>query len=108
METGNREQQAGLQHSQGLTRTSQSRAAVIEDKDGKPLTYSEEVLERWIDYCNRLYNYELCPDTSILQETQSSREGEDSLPMLKKEVEASVKSLKIGKSPEWTTFPQRC
>ena len=49
-----------------LTRTSQSRAAVIKDKDGKLLTDSEKVQKRWTDYCNSLYNYKLCTDTSIL------------------------------------------
>ena len=76
METGNSKQTYNTLKTR--TRTSQSRAAVIEDKDGKLLTNSEEVLKRWTDYSNGLYNYELCPDNSILQDTQSPREGEDS------------------------------
>ena len=85
--------------------TGQSRAAVIKDKDSKLLTDSEKVLKRWTYYCNSLYNYELCTDTSILQKTQSSREGKNSPPVLKKEVEAGVKSLKAGKSPGVGNIP---
>ena len=70
-ETGNSKQ--AYNTLKALTRTSQSGAAVVEDKDGKLLTGSEpEVLKRWTDYRCGLYNYELCPNTSVLQETQSS------------------------------------
>ena len=65
METGNSKQ--AYTTLKALTRTCQSRAAVVEDKDGKLLTDSEEDLKRWRDYSNGLYNYEFCPDTSILQ-----------------------------------------
>ncbi|XP_076443965.1 uncharacterized protein LOC143282251 [Babylonia areolata] len=55
-----------------LTKTSQPRSAVIEDKDGKLLTDSEEVLKRWTEYCDGLYNYQLNPDSSILQDNPRS------------------------------------
>ena len=44
METGNSKQ--AYNTLKALTRTCQSRAAVVEDKDGKLLTDSEEVLKR--------------------------------------------------------------
>ncbi|XP_076438257.1 uncharacterized protein LOC143277357 [Babylonia areolata] len=55
-----------------LTKTSQPRSAVIEDKDGKLLTDSEEVLNRWTEYCDGLCNYQLNPDSSILQDNPRS------------------------------------
>ncbi|XP_076454867.1 uncharacterized protein LOC143289703 [Babylonia areolata] len=55
-----------------LTKTSQPRSAVIEDKDGMLLTDSEEVLKRWTEYCDGLYNYQLNPDSSILQDNPRS------------------------------------
>ena len=65
METGNSKQ--AYNTPKALTRTCRSRAAAVEDKYGKLPTDSEEVLKRWTDYRNGLCNYELCPDTSILQ-----------------------------------------
>ena len=34
---------------------------------------SEGVLKRWTDFCKGLFNYEFRPDTSTLQESQSSQ-----------------------------------
>ena len=52
-----------------------------------------------------MYNYNLQPDTSILQEDQTStREAED-LPVLQEDVEAAVRSLKTGKSPSADNVP---
>ena len=55
-----------------LTKSSQLRAAVIEDKECKLLTDGEEVLKRWTEYCDGLYNYKLHPDISILQTTATT------------------------------------
>ena len=88
-----------------LTKTSQLRTAVINDQDGKLITDSKKVLKRWIEYCKGLYNYEIHPDTSLLQTDLPSTDGEDSLPILKEEVEAAVQSLKLGKSPGVDNIP---
>ena len=82
-----------------LTKTSQPRTAVINDQDGKLITDREKVLKRWTEYCKGLYNYEIHPDTSLLQTDLPSTDGKDSLPILKEKVEAAVQSLKLGKSP---------
>ena len=71
---------------------------MIEDKDGKLLTDSEDVLRRWTEYCSGLYNYELHPDPSLLHANQPPAESEESPPVLKEEVEAAVRSLPAGKS----------
>ena len=87
-----------------LTKTSQPRTAVIDNKDGKLLTDKDQVLERWTEYCNGLYNYELKPDRSILQD-QYPQDEEESPPILKEEVEAALRSLKPGKSPGVDNVP---
>ena len=88
-----------------LTKTSQLRTAVINDQDGKLITDSKKVLKRWSEYCKGLYNYEIHPDTSLLQTNLPSVDGKDSLPILKEEVEAAVQSLKLGKSPGVDNIP---
>jgi len=82
-----------------LTKTTQAKASVIEDKDGKLLTDGDEVLRRWSEYCSDLYNHETHPDNSILQDNIQTTVSEDSPPILKGEVEAAIRSLKEGKSP---------
>ena len=60
-----------------LTKTQQHKSVVIEDSSGNILTESTAVLNRWTEHCNGLYNYELHPDTSLLQNNQTyTREAE--------------------------------
>ena len=47
------------------------KSAVVEDSSANILTESTAVLSRWTDYCSGLYNYELHPDTSLLQSNQT-------------------------------------
>ena len=54
-----------------LTKTQQHKSAVIEDSRGNILTESIAVLNWWTEYCSGLYNYELHPDTSLLQSNQT-------------------------------------
>ena len=54
-----------------LTTTKKHKSAVIEDSSGNILTESTTVLNRWTEYCSGLYNYELHPDTSLLQSNQT-------------------------------------
>ncbi|GFR93167.1 endonuclease-reverse transcriptase [Elysia marginata] len=82
-----------------LTKTFQPKVNLIEDKDGRLLTDDEDIMQRWSEYCNDLYNYELQPDLSILSATREPPETDDSPPIQKSEVEAAVKSLKLGKAP---------
>ena len=88
METGNSKNAYSTLKS--LTKTSQLRTAVINDQDGKLITDSEKVLKRWTKYCKGLYNYKIHPDTSLLQTDLLTMDGEDSLPILKEEVEAAA------------------
>ena len=88
-----------------LTKTNQLRTDVINDQEGKLITDSKKVLKRWTEYCKGLYNYKIHPDTSLLQTDLPSTDGEDSLPIMKEEVEAAVWSLKCGKSPGVDNIP---
>ena len=51
---------------------------------------------RWTEYCTELYNYKANGDPSVLDCPQT--DTEDDHPILHKEVEAAVQSLKKGKS----------
>lgn len=88
-----------------LTKTQQPKASVIEDSNGNLLTESPAVLARWTEYCNGLYNHNLQPDTSILQQDQNNTREIHDLPVLQEEVEAAVHSLKTGKSPGVDNIP---
>ena len=83
-----------------LTKTQQLKSALIEDSSGNILTESTAVLNRWTEYCGGLYNYELHPDRSLLQNNQTPTQEVESLPVLRKEIEEAVCCLKAGKSPE--------
>ena len=103
METGNSKNAYSTLKS--LTKTNQLRTAGINDQDGKLITDSKKVLKRWTEYCKGLYNYEIHPDTSLLQTDLPSTDGKDSLPTLKEELEAAACSLKLGKSPGVDNIP---
>lgn len=98
MKTGNSNHAYNIKL-KALTKPTQPRAAIIEDRDSNLLTDNNDVLKRWTEYCKDLYNYELNTDIAILQNHQqpprtegqgqtgtdgnSSAGGEDSLTVLK-------------------------
>ena len=55
--------------------------------------------------CSGLYNYELYPDTSLLQSSQIPTQEAESLSVLREEVEEAVRSVKAGKSPGVDNIP---
>ena len=80
-----------------LTTVKQGKATTVEDRSGKCLTEERQILKRWTEYCSELYNHKANGDPSVLNCTQT--DTEDYHPILHKEVEAAVQSLKKGKSP---------
>ena len=82
-----------------LTKTQQHNSAVIKDSSGNILMESTAILNQWTEYCSGLYNYELQPDTSLLQSNQTPTQEAESLHVLREEVEKAVRSLKAGKTP---------
>ena len=53
-------------------------------------------------------NYELHPDTSLLQSNQTLTQEAESLPVLREEAEEVVHSLNAGKSPGVDNIPLSC
>ena len=69
----------------------------MQDKSGKCLAKEPEILNKCTEYCYfDLYNYETVWDSKVLDYPQI--QDEDSLRIILAEVEAAVKTLKIGKS----------
>ena len=79
-----------------LTTVKQGKATTVQDCSGKCLTEERKILNRWTKYCSELYNYRANRDPSLLNCPQTNTE--DDHPILRREVEAAVQSLKKGKS----------
>ena len=88
-----------------LTKSQQQKSAVIEDSSGNISTESTAILNQWTQYCIDLYNYELHPDTSLLESNQSTTQEAESLPVLREEVEKAVRNSRAGKSPGVDNIP---
>ena len=69
----------------------------------KCLTEENEIPNRWTEYCSDLYNYEADRDQIVLDCPQIP--DEEHRPILREEVEAAVKALKIGKSAGVDNIP---
>ena len=79
-----------------LTTVKQGKATIFQDLPGNCLTEERRILSRWTEYCSELYNYKANGDPSVLICPQT--DTEDDHPILHREVEAAVQSLKKGKS----------
>ena len=86
-----------------LTTEKQGKVTTIQDKSGKCLTEENEILNRWTEYCSNLYNYETDGDPIVLDCPQIP--DEEHHPILREEVEAAVKALKMGKSAGVDNIP---
>ena len=69
------------------------------------MTKRTAVPNPWTEYCSGLYNYELIPDTSLLQSKQNPTQEAESLSLLREELEEALDSLKAGKSQGVGNFP---
>ena len=83
----------------------QGKPTIIQDKSGKCLTEENEILNRWTEYCSDLYNYETDGDPIVLDCPQIL--DEEHHPILREEVEAAVKALKMGKSAGVDNIPAK-
>ena len=79
-----------------VTAVKQGKATTVKDHSRKCLTEERQILNRWTEYCSELYNHTASGDLSLLNCTQT--DTEDDHPILRREVEAAVQSLKKGKS----------
>ena len=64
-----------------------------------------EILNRWTAYCTELYNHKASRDPSALDCFQT--DTEDDHPILRKEGEAAVRSLKKGESAGVDNIPAK-
>lgn len=75
---------------------------MVEDKNGNILMERRSISSRWKEYCEKLYNYQLTADQSLLDfwRGMANAEQEEDLPIINmSEVEEAIDSLKDGKSP---------
>ena len=86
-----------------LTTVKQGKATTVQDRSEKCLTEERQILNRWTEYCSELYNYKAHGDPSVLNCPQT--DTEDDHPILRKEMEAAVQSLKKGKSAGVDNIP---
>ena len=81
----------------------QGKVTTVQDCSGKCLTEERQILNQWTEYCSELYNYKASGDPSVLNCPQT--DTEDDHPILCREVEAAVQSLKKGKSAGVDNIP---
>ena len=86
-----------------LTTVKQGKAATVQGRSGKCPTEERETLNRSTEYCTELYNHKANGDPSVLDCPQINTE--DDHPILRKEVEAAVQSLKKGNSAGVDNIP---
>ena len=86
-----------------LTTVKQGKATTVQDCSGKCLTEKRQILNRWTEYCSELYNHKANGYLSVLDCPQTNTE--DDHPILRKEVEVAVQSLKKGKSAGVDNIP---
>ena len=77
-----------------LTSVKQGKSTAVQDLTGKCLTEEREISNRWTEYCSELYNHKVNGDSLVLNCLQT--DTEDDHPILRKEAEAEVLSLKKG------------
>ena len=85
-----------------LTTEKQGKSTTIQDISGKCLTEENEILNRWTEFCSDRYNYET--DRLIVLDCPQIPD-EEHHPILREEVEATVKALKMGKSAGMDNIP---
>ena len=86
-----------------LTTEKQGKSTTIQDKSGKCLTEENDILYRWTEYCSDLYNNETDGEPVVLDCPQIP--DAEHHPILREEVEAAVKALKMGKSAGVDNIP---
>ena len=87
----------------GLTSNKQGRLNTILDKNGKCLTESKDILNRWTEYTAGLYLYHAAGNIKKLNTSLTT--DTDNFPVLEEEVEEAVKFLKKGKAAGIDNIP---
>ena len=87
----------------GLTSNKYGRLNTILDKNGKCLTESKDILNRWTEYIADLYSYRASGDIKKLNTSLTTYI--DIFPVLREEVEEAVKFPKKGKAADIDNIP---
>ena len=87
-----------------LTTEIQGKSTTIQGESGKCPTAENEILNRWTEYCSDLYNYVTDGDQKIVLDRPQIQDEEHHT-ILRAEVEAAVKALKMGKSAGGDNIP---
>ena len=87
-----------------VTTVKQEKTTTVQARSGKCLTEEREILNRWTKYCTELYDHKANGDLSVLDCPQIDAENDH--PILRKEVETAVQSLRNGSQLESTTSQQ--
>ena len=56
-----------------LTTVKQGKATIVQDRSGKCLTEERQILNRWKEYCSKLYNYKANGEPSVLSCPQTDQ-----------------------------------
>ena len=86
-----------------LTTSKQGCTITMQDKHGKRLTEDKDIINRWTEYCSKLYSHKAKGDPEVLKHPPVT--NTDNYPIFREEVEAAVKSLRPGKSAGVDNFP---
>ena len=86
-----------------LTTVKQGKTTTVQDCSRKCLSEEREKLNRWTEYYSELYSYKANGNPSVLNCPRT--DTEDDHPILRKEVEAAVRSSKKGKSAGVDNIP---
>ena len=86
-----------------LTTVTKGKVTTVQNRPGKCLTEKRQILNRWTEYCSKLYSYKANGDLSVLNCPQT--DTEDDHPILRREVVSAVQSLKKGKSARVDKIP---
>ena len=76
-----------------LTCSEQGTIATIQDKNGKYLAEDKDILSRWTEYCSEWCHHKTKGYPEVLKHPPVT--NIDNRPILREEVEAAVKSLKL-------------
>ena len=75
---------------------------IIEDENqnNKRIADNESLFKTWTEYCNNLYNYPIKPNIhKLTNRNQNNTDIEETLQILKSEVENAINMLKNDKTP---------
>ena len=81
----------------------QRKATTVKDRSGKCRTEERQILNRWTEYCSELYSYKANAGPSVMNCPQT--DTEDDHPILRRDVEVAVLSLKKRKSAGVNNIP---